>query len=247
MADLDVRAAREARIAGACYLLVIAGGIFAALFVREAVFEPGDAAATARAIAAQETLWRFGIAVHLVYLLAGTTMNVIVYRLFKHVHATMALIAFVLAMSDIAMEALLLTSLYVPLILIRESSVLGALSDATLAAVGYLAVRIFIVGWSFALLLFSGFCVLTGVLILRSRLVPRVIGGLMILAGASYFVNSLAGILSPGLAAILVPWILLFAFVGECSFGLWLATKGVKPPAFAPAGAMAAQPAGGDE
>jgi hypothetical protein len=57
--------ARLARIAGACYLAVIAGGVFAALFVREALFTAGDAAATASAIAAHETLWRWGIAVHL--------------------------------------------------------------------------------------------------------------------------------------------------------------------------------------
>jgi hypothetical protein len=63
--------ARLARIAGICYLAVIAGGVFAALFVREPLFTTGDAAATASAIAAHETLWRWGIAVHLLYLLPG--------------------------------------------------------------------------------------------------------------------------------------------------------------------------------
>jgi hypothetical protein len=67
-----------------------------------------------------------------------------------------------------------------------------------------------------------------GLLILRSRLIPRVIGALMIAAGASYFVNSLAGILSPRLSEGLLPWILLPCFVGELSLALWLAVKGVK-------------------
>ena len=46
-------------------------------------------------------------------------------------------------------------------------------------------------------LFFAGFCVLIGTLILRSRLIPRVIGALMVVAGGCYVVNTLALILSP--------------------------------------------------
>jgi hypothetical protein len=53
---------------------------------------------------------------------------------------------------------------------------------------------------------------------------------LMALAGACYLLNSFALILSPRLAAILFPSILLPAFVGELLFALWLAVKGVNVP-----------------
>jgi hypothetical protein len=36
--------ARQTRIAGVCYFAVIAGGVFAALFVREPLLTAGDAA-----------------------------------------------------------------------------------------------------------------------------------------------------------------------------------------------------------
>jgi hypothetical protein len=222
---------REARIAGICYLLVIAGGLFAALFVREPLFVSGDAAATARAIASNEVLWRWGIAVHLLYLLPGAAFVVILYRLFRQVHATLALLALVLAMSGVAAEALLLTALSVPLTMIREGGALAAFDQAQREALGYLAVRLFLSGWGFALLLFSGFCALIGVLILRSRLIPGVIGALMIAAGAGYFVNTLTVILSPAIARVLVPWVLLPSFVGELSLALWLTIKGVGQPA----------------
>jgi len=42
-------------------------------------------------------------------------------------------------------------------------------------ALGYLAVRLFATGFGLALVFFAVFCALTGVLILRSRLMPRVI------------------------------------------------------------------------
>jgi hypothetical protein len=220
--------ARQARIAGVCYLVVIIGGVFAALFVRERLFVSGDATATARSIAASESLWRWGIAVHAVYLFPGAAFGVILYRLFKPVHATLALLALVFALAPVAIEALLLTGLFVPLAMMGEPAPFSALDEGQRHALGYLGVRLFLTGWGFSLLLFSGFCTLIGLLILRSRLVPRVIGALMIAAGGGYFLNSLSAILSPALNAALLPGILLPSFVGEFSLALWLTIKGVK-------------------
>lgn len=222
-----VAPARLARIAGVCYLAVIAGGVFAALFVREPLFTAGDAAATASAIAAHETLWRWGIAVHLLYLLPGAAAAVILYRLFRPVGATLALLALVFALSDVAIEALLLATLTVPLAMIEEGGAFGALDEGQRHALGYLAVRFFFTGWSFALLLFSGFCASLGVLILRSRLLPRVIGALMLGAAAGYFLSTLIGLLAPEYS-FLTSWLMVACFVGELSLALWLAVKGVR-------------------
>jgi hypothetical protein len=223
--------ARLARVAGVCYLIVIAGGVFAELGVREALFVPGDAAATMDAIAANESLWRLGIAVHLLYLLPGAAAGVILYRLFRPVGATLALMALGLLLVPIGVETLLLSRLHVPLTLLVEAEALAGLAEGERQALGYLAVRSFFVGWSFALLLFAGFCVAISALILRSRLIPHAIGWLMIAAGAGYVVNSLAGILSPPLMALLRPWVLLPAFIGELSLAVWLTARGVRTPA----------------
>jgi hypothetical protein len=207
---------------------VIAGGVFSALFVRESLFVSGDAAATARSIAANESLWRWGIAVHALYLFLGAAFGVILYRLFRTVHATLALLALVFAIVPVAIEALLLTALHVPLAMLGEGAAFGALDEGQRHALGYLAVRLFLTGWNLSLLLFSGFCMLIGLLILRSRLVPRVTGVLMIAAGAGYFLNSLSGILSPALNAALQPGILLPSFIGELSLASWLTIRGVE-------------------
>jgi hypothetical protein len=52
-----------ARIAGALYLIVIVGGIFAEIFVRGRLVVHGDAAATAHNIQAHELLYRLGFVV----------------------------------------------------------------------------------------------------------------------------------------------------------------------------------------
>jgi hypothetical protein len=192
------------------------------------LIEPGDAAATAASIAENEALWRAGLTVHLLYLPAAATVAVILYGVFRTVHATLARLALVFSLVDVAMEAVLLLNLYVPVTIGREADALGALDEQQRQALAYLPVRLFATGWSFALLVFAGFCILTGVLILRSQLIPRVIGVLMVAAGICYVVNSLAWINSEALSDVLVPWILLPCFVGELSLALWLLIKGVR-------------------
>jgi Domain of unknown function (DUF4386) len=221
--------ARQARVAGLCYLLVIAGGLFAEVFVRESLVVPGDAAATARAIAADEALWRWGLAVHLLYLVPAIVMNVLICGLFRVVEPTLARLALVLSIASVTVEASSLLQLYVPLAMIEEPGALTTLGGAQRQALSYLAVSLFSTGFGFSLLFFAGFCVLVGALILRSRLVPRLIGLLMVLAGVCYAVNTLALVLSPALAERLVPAILLPPFVGELSLALWLLVKGVPP------------------
>jgi hypothetical protein len=70
--------------------------------------------------------------------------------------------------------------------------------------------------------------VVAGVLLLRSRVVPRVIGALMLAAGVCYLVNSLVFINAPALSEVLVPWILLPSLLGELSLALWLVARGAK-------------------
>jgi hypothetical protein len=223
--------ARQARIAGLCYLLVIAGGLYAEVFVRGSLVVPGDAAATARAIAANEALWRSGVAVHLLYLVPAIVTNVLICGLFRAVEPTLARLALVFSVAGVMVEAAGLLHLYVPVAMIEESGALTALGEGPRQAWSYLAIGLFDTGFGFALLFFAGFCVLIGTLILRSRLIPSVIGAMMILAGLCYVVNTLALLLSPALSDRLVPGILLPVGLAELSLALWLAVKGVRTPA----------------
>ena len=221
---------RQARIAGLCYLLVIAGGLYAEVFARGSLLVAGDAAATARAIAANEALWRSGVAVHLLYLLLAIVTNVLICGLFKAVEPTLARLALVFSVAGVVVEAASLLYLYVPLEMIEHSGALTALGEGQRQAWSYLAIGLFDTGFGFALVFFAGFCVLIGILILRSRLIPRVIGAMMILAGLCYVVNTLALLLSPALSDRLVPGILLPVGLAELSLALWLTVKGVQAP-----------------
>lgn len=221
---------RQARIAGLCYLMVIAGGLYAEVFVRGSLLVAGDAAATARAIAANQTLWRSGVAVHLLYLIPAIVTNVLICGLFKAAGPTLARLALVFSVAGVMVEAASLLHLHVPLAMIEDSGALTAMSERQRQALSYLAVRLFDTGFGLALLFFAGFCMLVGTLILRSGLIPRVIGALMVVAGSCYVVNTLALLLSPTLSDRLVPGILLPVGLAELSLALWLTVKGVQEP-----------------
>jgi hypothetical protein len=212
-------------VAGLCYLVVIAGGLFAEVVVRQALVVPGDADATARAIAENETLWRLGLAVHLLYLVPALAVNVIVSGLFRSVEPTLARLALVFGVAAVTIEAIALVFLYVPLAFSEHGAALAAIEDAP--AMTYLATRLFATGFGFSLLLFAGFCVLIGALILRSEIVPRVIGAMMVLAGICYAVNTIAMIVSPGFWELVNPAILLPILLAELSLALWLLIKGI--------------------
>ena len=219
---------RDARIAGALYVVVIFGGLFAGI-VQDSLTVSGNAAATTAAIAAHESLWRWGIAVHLMYLAVPTTvMNVLLYRIFKSVQPTLALIALVSGIVAAAIEGAALLPLYLPLATAESHSAFAAVVEAQRQELIYLALRLSETGFGLALFFFSGFCVAIGVAVLRSRLVPRIIGSLMIVAGVCYFVSNLFNVVAPAFAHLLSPWIIIPCFLGEASLALWLLIRGVR-------------------
>ena len=86
-------------------------------------------------------------------------------------------------------------------------------------------------GYGWALVPFGAHCVTIGWLIWRSRFLPRVLGSLMILAGAAYLM-----FLSPQLAGrLFFPWLAISGVAGEGSLTLWLLVMAVKPKRWADA------------
>jgi hypothetical protein len=226
-------------VAGLCYLAVIAGGLFAEGAVRQSLIVPGDAVATTRAIFENETLWRLGLAVHLSYLVPALAMKVLVCGLFRSTEPTLSRLTLVFGIAAVTVEAMALVFLYVPLAVIGNGGgTLDALdSPGTPEAVGamddapgliYLATRLQATGFGFSLMLFAGFCVGVGVLVLRSRRLPRAIGWMMIVAGICYVVNTLSMIVSPSFSSLIFPTILAPVLLAELSLALWLLLKGVR-------------------
>lgn len=199
------------------------------MFVRERLIVESDAAATAVNIAAHRSLLRLGIVADVSTFLLAIPVTVILYALLKPVNKDLALLTVLLNLVQDAVGAVNALNTYRPLQLLGGASYLEAFNQEQLAAMAMVSIRSHAIGFAVALLFFGACCVVLGYLIFRSTFFPRAIGVLLAIAGLCYLVNSLAVLLSPAAAALLFPAILLPAFVGELSFALWLAGKGVDP------------------
>lgn len=216
-----------ARIGGALYLIIIVVGLFGELGVRGRVVVSGDAVATAVNLGAMESLWRIGIAAEILLLLCATALTAIFYVLLRPVSRTLALAATCFNLVSIAIEAVSALRLIETLFPLANARYLAAFTPEQRDALAYMAVRSHGFGFAIALIFFGCVCPLLGMLIHRSGFLPRAVGVLMMIAGASYLVDGFALILAPPLADALFPWILLPALIGEGSLCLWLLFKGI--------------------
>lgn len=217
----------RARLAGLLYLLVIIGGLFAEVFVRDRLTVSGDPAATARNILAHPFLFRAGFASELTILLCAIGIAVLLYEILQPVGPTVALLATFFNGVSIAVEAVALLFHYGPLVLLTGHGAPDTLPIASVQGLAYASLRMQSLAYNVSLTFFAGFCIGIGMLVWRSSFLPRAIGALLVFAGFAYAVNAYAAFLAPPLSQRLLPWILFPPFVGEASLCLWLLVAGV--------------------
>jgi len=216
-----------ARIGGLLYLIIILGGIFGEMFIRNRIIVSGDAAATARNIQSSELLWRIGAANEYFMLICAVFLALILYVLLRPVSKDLALLALFFNLICIAMEASNELHLMKALFPLENGEYLKVLAPAQLQAMSYLSLKSYGYGFGADLIFFAFGCLVLGYLIFKSGYLPRTVGVLMQIAGLCYLINNFALIVSPPLADRLFPAIMLPVVIGEGSLCLWLLVKGV--------------------
>ncbi|HEV8694642.1 MAG TPA: DUF4386 domain-containing protein, partial [Lysobacter sp.] len=105
---------KTARVAGGLYLSLVPLGIISFVYVPALVLVRGDAAATARNIAASELVFRLGTASHLLSQVIVVFLVLALYRILRPVNV------------DRAMTMVVLALLCVPISFVAEMNALGA-------------------------------------------------------------------------------------------------------------------------
>lgn len=216
-----------ARIAGLLYLIVIATGLFAEVFVRQAFKVSGDAIATANNIQSSEMLFRWGIVADLINFVCGLPVVLIIYYLFKRVNKFLLQLALLFVVIQTAIIAANLLNQISPLILLRNNAYLNTFQPNQLATLSQLSLNIQGVGYAIGLVFFGFYCLLVGYVIGKSNMLPKLLGKLYIISGIGYLINSFTMILSKGFANAIFTYVAIPIFIGELSLCLWLLIKGV--------------------
>src|SRR3989449_10992988 len=126
-----------ASMAGPLYLINIVGGAFAITIVPAMVLVAGNAAATAHNIQTHELLYRSGLVAHVLVTVTNVPLALIFYELFKVVNRRLALLDAFFILVATAIEAAGLLNQFIPLVLLGNESLAGALPTSQLQALAY--------------------------------------------------------------------------------------------------------------
>jgi hypothetical protein len=215
----------KARLAGLLYLAVTVVGVFSLLYIPGLIYVPGDAAATAHNIASHEALFRTNIFLEI----WGATLEIFLvlalYRLLAVVNRSLAMLMLVLGLIDVPIFFVNSLNDVGALLFARGADFLSAFGEPQRDAMVMLFLRLHHYGevvnevfWGLWLLPF-------GLLVYKSRFLPRLLGVWLILNCFAYLAQNVTGILLPQYTMVVSNISLPLQF-GELAIMLWLLVLG---------------------
>lgn len=216
-----------ARIAGVCYLIVIATGLFSEVFVRQALRVANDAALTASNIQNNELLYRWGFVADIVNFVIGLPSVIIMYYLFKRVNKLLFQLALTFVIIQTAIIAVNLLYQVSPLLILGNETYLNTFQPDQLATLSLLFLDIQAQGYGIGLVFFGFYCLIVGYVIIKSKMLPKFLGVLYTITGLCYLINSFTMFLSKGFENPMFAYLAIPIFIGELCLALWLSIKGV--------------------
>jgi Domain of unknown function (DUF4386) len=221
---------RAGVVAGVALLVMVALAAFANFVVLEGMITPSDGPATAAEIVAGEGTFRLGVLAWLLIVVLDVVIAWALYRVFRPVSPAVSMLT---AVFRLVYSAVLLVAVGQ---LLRALDVLTV--DSTLAASGadevsgraLLELNAFQHLYDLGLFLFGIHLALLGYLSLKSDFIPKVVGVLLVVAGAGYAFDTVGAVL-----ALELPSVSVFTFLGELLLALWLLVAGRRLRAVDPA------------
>ena len=219
--DAETSPLVRARVAGALYLTANIFAPFTLLYLPSRFIVRGDPAATASHIMASEALFRFGIVGNLFTFIANIFLALALFQLLKVAGRNVAFLMLILFLVGVPIAMLNELTQLAVLQLLSGAGYLKAYATDQLQALAYLLLRSHDQGLLIAHIFFGLWLLPMGYLVFESRFIPKVVGLLLVIAGAGYVVQSFAAFLGYNVN------IILFTGLGEMVFLLWLLIKGV--------------------
>lgn len=217
------------RFAGLLYVLTSIVGFFAMGYVPGKLIVHGDATATANNIGNSEMLFRLGIAAAVIGQAGFIFVALALYDLLKGVSRRQASLMVILIVVSIPIAFVNELNSIAALLLVRGADFLSVIEKPQRDALAMLFLKLHVQGFVLAEMFWGLWLFPLGLLVYRSRFLPRFLGVWLGLAGVAWVVESLTGILWP-LYLDKVDRYLQPAIIGEIAFMLWLLIKGAKPP-----------------
>lgn len=222
---LASRTMRYARATGAAMLLSIVFGGIGEGYLPGLITVPGDAAATAANIIAHPSLIRLTFAAYFVEGICDVALCVFFYILLRPVDRRLALLSAFFGLASMLMYAVSRSSFYAASMVLHDTAGMAAFTADQRAALALLALRLANTIAGLFIGLYGIATMLRGWLFFRSGYVPRVLGVLLMIGGAGFFLRNVTLLVAPAYSsdAMLYPLAL-----GGIATMFWLLIRGVK-------------------
>lgn len=219
---------RDARRAGALYVLFLIVGLFGMLGF-SSYLVPGDAGATARNIIAAEGTYRIGILTDFVTLLIFLFLVTSLYHLLKGVDRWHATFMLLLVGVGVTIGCVNLLGKVGPLILLHDVSFSEVFTKPQLDALALASLNLNTSGNDIASVFWGLWLFPFGILVVKSGFFPRILGILLLVAGFGYLATGVTAIVVPAYSQIVSRFAMPLLF-GEFPMIFWLLFKGAKAP-----------------
>lgn len=207
---------RRAKLAGILYLSLVPLGVFGIIYVPSSLIVLDDIATTISNVIENETLFRWSIISALVVQLINIILVVVLFKIFRPIHKTMASLMVIFSLLAVPIAFLNEINNLAVLHLLDQSNESQQLISVflNLHHQGIIIAQVFWGLWLFPL----------GYLVYKSDYMPKFIGILLMIGCVGYVVDSFTLILLPQFNITFSE----FTFLGEVIFPLWLLIKGIK-------------------
>lgn len=217
----------NARAIGFVYLLVVLIAPFRLIYIPSRLFVSDNAAATVSNLINHEMLFRLGLLSDLFVAAISLVLTYLLFMFFRNVDRRWALLMLLLGCMDTAGYFFNVINDVAALTLSKAPAFMASFTKDQLISLSYFFIRLHGEMISAAELFWGLWLFPLSVLVIKSRLLPRVLGIWLIVNGIAYLALSISGLAFPE-RADLVASIAFPAQLGEVAFVLWLLVMGVK-------------------
>lgn len=218
---------KDARIAGALYLTIAVCGGFSIGYVPSQIVVAGDASSTAANLMGQLGLFRLGVLADSAVILLEIAITIILYQMFRTTSPRLALIAMVSRLGMIVVMGINLLLWVMPYVLLTQPVGLNPSDSQAFAQIFFEAHALGIFVWQ---LFFGAHLLALGWVILRSQIVPRLLGWGLFIGAFGYLIQGLVELTFTDVAAldITIIGLLVIVTLSELGFGFWLLVRGLR-------------------
>jgi uncharacterized protein DUF4386 len=217
-----------ARLAGLLWILAGAANGFGLVYMRSKLIVPGDAATTAANIVASEFFFRAAIVSSLFSQLFLFFFGLTLFQLLKEVHKALATVFLTSILMTVAIAVANQLNNFGALLVLSQADYLKQFTPEQLQAMAMIFLRLSNSGQGLLEIFWTPYLFSFGLIVVRSRFLPRLLGILLMIMGAGFWINCFTKFLIPQFhPAMFTQLAMALGALGGLPTQFWLLIKGV--------------------